>query len=45
MRVGFFEDYKIIEKIGKGSTSVVYKIMRIKDEKVFSAKAVLKDYL
>ena len=45
MRVGFFEDYKIIEKIGKGSTSVVYKIRRVKDGKIFSGKAVQKSYL
>jgi serine/threonine protein kinase len=43
--VGFHDQYKVIDKIGKGSTSTVYKVQRVADEKIFAAKVFLKSFL
>lgn len=44
-QVGFQDQYKIIDRIGKGSTSTVYKVQRIIDGKIFAAKVFLKNFL
>jgi serine/threonine protein kinase len=44
-QLGFHEHYRVLDRIGKGSTSVVYKVQRISDSKIFAAKAFLKSFL
>jgi serine/threonine protein kinase len=44
-QVGFHDQYKLLDRIGKGSTSTVYKVQRITDGKIFAAKVFLKSFL
>jgi serine/threonine protein kinase len=44
-RVGFHEEFKMLGRIGKGSTSTVFKVERLADGKVLAAKVFLKSYL
>lgn len=36
-----FKDYKILEEIGEGSTGTVYKVINIKNNKIYSLKNVI----
>jgi serine/threonine protein kinase len=40
---GFHKKYRSIKKIGKGSFATVYMVKRIYDDKIFAAKAFLKE--
>ena len=40
---GNIKDYKIIEKIGKGGFSCVFKVMNKKDEKIYALKQIYLD--
>jgi serine/threonine protein kinase len=43
--LGFHQQYQILARIGKGSTSQVYRVQRLSDGQIFAAKAFLKSYL
>jgi serine/threonine protein kinase len=42
---GFHKKYRSIKKIGKGGFATVYMVKRLYDDKIFAAKAFLKEYV
>jgi serine/threonine protein kinase len=44
-QIGFHDDYRVLERIGRGSTSTVYKVQRLSDGEIKAAKVFLKGFL
>lgn len=44
-RFGFHQEFRLLEKIGIGSTSAVHRVQRISDGKMMAAKVFLRSFL